>query len=134
MKKIKLVEIEKLKCHEGVDLEHVRELEEKIRKENKFTTAIFVDEKSGVILDGHHRYHVACSLHLRRIPCVCLDYLNDQTLTVQQRRNIQVSKDRVIEFALSNRRFPYKTTRHVLNGIPTSEIKVKVNVPLSDLC
>jgi len=134
MKKIRFLELKKLKCHEKVDHNHVKELEDKIRRERKFTTAIFVDEGSGVILDGHHRYQVACNLHLKRIPCICFDYLHDDNLKVEQRRSIRVSKDRVVEIALSNRKFPYKTTKHILRGVPTSDIEIRVNVPLDDLC
>ncbi len=134
MNKIRFLELKKLKYHEKVDHNHVKELEEKIRRERKFTSAIFVDEESGVILDGHHRYHVACNLHLKKIPCICFDYLHDDTLTVEQRRSIKVSKDRVVEIALSRRKFPYKTTKHILDGVPTSEIKIRVNIPLVDLC
>jgi len=133
MLRIRILKLNKLRCHEEVSKRYVEKLKIKIQKEKRFTSAIFVDKKSGVILDGHHRYYVACSLNLRKIPCICVNYLEDYSIQVLPRRKMSISKDEIIQKALGNNRFPYKTTKHMLNGIPTHDIQIRVNIPLSEL-
>ena len=48
-----------------------------------FTQAMIADKATGTILDGHHRFAVAKRLELARIPAVCIDYLNDDTVELE---------------------------------------------------
>ena len=132
-KRILLVRIDRLKSHESVRKSHVKKLKDKVLHDDVFTSAIVVDEQTGVILDGHHRFRVAKELGFRKIPCLCVDYLMDKSIQVLPRGTIYVTKEKVLGRALNNAVFPYKTTKHLIDGIPTSEIKININLPLEAL-
>jgi L-serine kinase (ADP) len=111
---LKLIEPRELRPHEEVDDERVKGLVEEIRAAGVFYPPVLVDDRTRVILDGHHRWHAATALGLRVIPCYCVDYRNDIVVRVKSRRaDIAVTKNDVIATALAGRRYPRKTTRHM---------------------
>jgi hypothetical protein len=100
--------------HEEVDPERVRGLVEEIRRAGAFYPPILVDDRTRVILDGHHRWHAASTMGLQRLPCYCVDYRSDVVVRVMSRRaEIVVTKDDVVATATAGRLFPRKTTRHM---------------------
>jgi hypothetical protein len=109
-----LIEPAALRPHEDVDVDRVRSLAEEIRLAGSFYPPVLVDEKTRVILDGHHRWHASTLLGLTMIPCYAVDYLHDPAIHVISRRTeIAIGKDDVIAMGSSGRTYPYKTTRHV---------------------
>ena len=64
---------------------------------------------------GHHRYAVAQRLELARIPVVCIDYLEDDSVELElwPASDLEsITKQEVIDMALSSNLYPPKTTRH----------------------
>jgi hypothetical protein len=75
---------------------------------------ILVDLRTGVILDGHHRWWASKRLGLGLIPCYCVDYLNDTSVVCESwRPEIPVSKERVLEMAACGEKFPPQTSKHL---------------------
>jgi len=129
---ISLVDIKWLKAHERVvSEERVASLHDATIEWDAYKLPLLVDSRSGAILDGHHRYAVGRALGLSRLPAVLVDYLNDDSISVDVWPECGINcltKEEVIEMSLSERVFPPKTSRHrfVSNFSP-------IHVPLSKL-
>mmetsp|Transcript_8442 Transcript_8442/g.15927 ORF Transcript_8442/g.15927 Transcript_8442/m.15927 type:complete len:315 (-) Transcript_8442:142-1086(-) len=129
---ITLVDIHWLKAHEDVvSEERVKKLYEATIGWNAYRLPLLVDSKSGAILDGHHRYAVGRVLGLSRLPAILVDYLNDDSISVDVWPECGVdclTKEDVIQMSLSDGVFPPKTSKHdfVSSFAP-------INVPLSNL-
>jgi ParB-like chromosome segregation protein Spo0J len=103
-----------LRPHEEIDAERLSRLVEEIRGAGVFYPPVLVDRGTRVILDGHHRWHAASLLGFALLPCYSVLYLDDPTIRVMSRRpQIEVTKQSVIDMALSGRTYPHKTTRHM---------------------
>ena len=127
--KVVNIEINKIKQHEAISTEHMKKIKEEISKAGIFSEPIIIDEKSLVVLDGHHRLNSCRQLGLKRIPCLLVKYLEDVRIKVKTRRqNILINKDIVVKMGLSGHVFPYKTTKHLIPG------RVKnLKIPLEEL-
>ena len=96
-----------------------------------YTKPLLVDGATGTILDGHHRYEIARRLDLQCLPCVVVEYLDDDSITLLLWPNSDregISKDDVIQAGLSGDLMPPKTSRHLL-----SDDLPPISVPLSRL-
>ena len=112
---VRLVPVEWLKPHEEIKPKNMEKLLEMTLKWDGFTKPLIADKATGTILDGHHRYAVAKRLELARVPAVCIDYLNDDTVELElwpASSLDSITKQDVIDMALSAKLFPPKTTRH----------------------
>ncbi|MBI5225929.1 ParB N-terminal domain-containing protein [Candidatus Micrarchaeota archaeon] len=119
--------------HEMTDAFHRNALLHQIRH-NQYLVPIVADRQSGVVLDGHHRLHVAQEMGLMRIPVFFVDY-SDGTIEVSSWDENRESYDKeaiLTEAASGNLLLP-KTTRHRFNGQPISSLTGGVRVPLSEL-
>ena len=111
---LKLIPPQSLIPHEEVDAERVVRLVEEIRRAGEFYPPLLVDDRTRVILDGHHRWTASGPLGLALLPCWCVDYMNDVVVRVMSRRSdITVTKADVLAIAASGRVYPHKTTRHM---------------------
>ena len=72
---------------------------------------IVVDVHSKTIIDGHHRYNVFRNLGFMEIPVIYVDYFHP-SIVIHSATN--VTKEDVVTAALSGKKFPPKTTRHML--------------------
>lgn len=133
---VRLVPLEWLKPHERIKERNRNKLLDMTKRWNGYTKPLIVDKITGAILDGHHRYAVAATLELKRIPVICVDYLSDETITVDiwpgsDRETL--SKQDVLEMSLSGDLFPPKTSRHTIAEhlpaifISLQELKVEGN-------
>ena len=103
-----------LRPHEEIDPERLALLVAEIRGAGNFYPPVLIDRATHVILDGHHRWTAASHLGFMRLPCYAVDYFDDPTVRVMSRRpDITVTKQSVIDIALSGRTYPHKTTRHM---------------------
>jgi L-serine kinase (ADP) len=109
-----LVPIEKLRPHEEIDEENVAELVEELRRTGVFADPIWVDHRSLVILNGHHRVEAARRIGARRIPVWLLEYDTDLVSLEPWRPGLPITKSEVVRRGLAGHRFPPKTTRHRL--------------------
>ena len=129
--KVELVPLEILRPHEQILPKKVDQLEKMTHRWNAYTKPLLLDRLSGIILDGHHRYHVALRLELICVPCVFIDYLEDDSIELDVWPNCgrdTVTKQEVIDAALSGNLFSPKTSRHRL-----SDHLPPIAVPLSRL-
>ena len=129
--KVELVPLEILRPHEQILPKKVDQLEKMTHRWNAYTKPLLLDRLSGTILDGHHRYHVALRLELSCVPCVFIDYLEDDSIELDVWPNCgrdTVTKQEVIDAALSGILFSHKTSRHRL-----SDHLPPIAVPLSRL-
>lgn len=113
---VTLVDICWLKAHEEiVSHERVAHLRDAIREWKEYKLPLLVDAKSGAILDGHHRYAVGKEMGLSKLPVILVDYLQDNSITVDVWPDCGIdciTKEEVIDMSLSDHVFPPKTSRH----------------------
>ena len=128
---VELVPLEVLRPHEQILPKKVDQLEKMTHRWNAYTKPLLIDRATGTILDGHHRYQVAQRLELLCVPCVLIDYLEDSLIELDIWPNCgrdEVTKNEVIQAALSGNLFTPKTSRHRL-----SDHLPPIAVPLSRL-
>ncbi|MBT4051144.1 MAG: ParB N-terminal domain-containing protein [Euryarchaeota archaeon] len=116
--KVELVPLELLRPHEEIIIKKVDQLEKMTHRWNAYTKPLLLDRNTGTILDGHHRYEVALRLKLKCIPCVMIDYLDDNSIEVDVWPNCGrevLTKQDIINSALSGDLFSPKTSRHRLS-------------------
>ena len=115
---VQLVLVEWLKPHEEIKEKARDKLLDMTNRWGGYTKPLLVDMNTGAILDGHHRHSVAKLLNLTKVPALCVDYLNDDSirLDVWQSSEIkQITKQMVIDKPLSDEVFPPKTSKHILS-------------------
>lgn len=129
MKNIKLIKIDKLVCHEKINKKRLDKLLVRIQKDQKLRKPIVVDEKTLMILDGHHRYSVFKELGYKKIPCLLVNYLDSGVKLSFRRKYIKdkILKEAVLNMVKNKKLFPYKTTKHILSKRPV------INIPLNSL-
>ena len=123
--------VEVLKPHEQVIQKKVDQLERMTIRWDAYTKPLLVDGATGTILDGHHRFEIARRLDLQCLPCVVVDYLDDDSITLLLWPNSDregITKDDVIQAGLSGDLMPPKTSRHLL-----SDDLPPISVPMSRL-
>ena len=128
---ITLVDMAWLKPHEEVQPERVAELQAQFEASGHVDLPLLVDQVTGTILDGHHRFTVGQVLGLTRMPALLFNYLDEPRIAVDTwpdcgRENI--TKEEIIEIAARGERTPPKTSRHHID-VPIPMIQV----PLSEL-
>jgi ParB-like chromosome segregation protein Spo0J len=130
--KLKLIDPEDLHCHEEIDERQVARVLQKMKETRLFHPPLLVDDRTQVVLDGHHRLMASKRLGCKKIPCFCVDYLADDSVVLESwRPDVRLTKQQVIDMGLSGTVFPLKTTRHVY-VIPAS-IKPTPLAELSEL-
>ena len=123
--------VEVLRPQEQVIQKKVDQLERMTIRWDAYTKPLLVDGATGTILDGHHRFEIARRLDLQCLPCVVVDYLDDDSITLLLWPNSDregITKDDVIQAGLSGDLMPPKTSRHLL-----SDDLPPISVPLSRL-
>jgi cysteine synthase/O-phosphoserine sulfhydrylase/cystathionine beta-synthase len=137
MAEIHLIELERLREHEEVDPKHLKELTRQIATDKILKHPIVADEKTNTILDGEHRLNALKNLGCKRIPVIYLDYSSPNIMVQTWRNNYNLTKRDVIEAAISGKRFPPKTTCHMIRNSDTlshiSSIEKRVDIPLEVL-
>ena len=126
---VRLVPVEWLKAHEEIKPKNMEKLLEMTLKWDGFTKPLIADKATGTILDGHHRFAVAQRLGLARIPVVCIEYLDDDTVELElwpASELESISKQEVVDMALSSDLYPPKTTRHrISDSLPPIHVSLK---------
>ncbi|KAG2790884.1 hypothetical protein PC129_g12791 [Phytophthora cactorum] len=129
---VHLASLRWLKAHEHVvSWDRVDGLRRATVRWNAYLEPLLVDSATGAILDGHHRYNVGLQLELQCVPVVLVDYLEDDTITVDvwpKCGRDSLTKQEVIDMSLSDDLFPPKTSRHSF-----SDDLPPISVPLERL-
>lgn len=129
--RVQLIPVEILKPHEQVIQKKVTQLEKMTMRWNAYTKPLLVDGATGTILDGHHRFEIAKRLGLQCLPCVVVDYLEDDSIALMLWPNSDrevITKQDVIDAGMSGDLMSPKTSRHLL-----SDDLPPISVPLSRL-
>lgn len=129
--RVQLIPVEVLKPHEQVIQKKVTQLEKMTIRWNAYTKPLLVDGATGTILDGHHRFEIAKRLGLQCLPCVVVDYLEDDSIALMLWPNSDrevITKQDVIDAGMSGDLMSPKTSRHLL-----SDDLPPISVPLSRL-
>lgn len=134
---VQIVKLNKLKPHEEIDPTHLKELKEEIWMDKMLKFALVVDKNTNIILDGQHRFNAIKELGCSHIPVVYVDY-NSPIFEVQSwKGNPHLTKKDVIEAGLSGRKFPPKTSKHMVKIDGSLQhiftIEKRVNIPLEKL-
>ena len=112
---VELVPIAWLRPDEKVNPLNFDTLHEMTLRWSAYTKPLLVDRESGTILDGHHRHQVGIRIGLSRLPVIKVDYLEDESieLDIWPASTLEsLTKQQVIDMALSENVFPPKTSRH----------------------
>ena len=132
-----LISIDKLNDHEEVDPFHLQNLKSEIESDGLLKMPIIVDRHTNTIIDGHHRRHALSQLNCKRIPVLFINYNSCEVVAEAWRDGEEVTKDDVLYAALSGRRLPPKTTKHLvlMNGVFThiSVMEEAIYIPLERL-
>lgn len=105
-----------LKPHEEIINDHVEELTKEIVYDHCIYRPILVDKNSLVILDGHHRFQAAHKIGLKSMPCVLVNYGDQNLITLKfWRKNVSLTKQQVVQAGIAGKILPPKTTRHILH-------------------
>ena len=135
--KVVFFEIEALREHEEIRPDYLEELKNEILLDGMLKMPICIDKKTCIILDGHHRLHALKKLKCKRIPVVLVDYQSPQIKVIPWREGETITKEKVIDTALSGKRMPSKTSKHMiaLDGEwkHVSAIQMMINIPLEKL-
>ena len=112
---VRLVPLQWLKPHEEIKVKNMKKLLDMTLRWDGFTKPLIVDITTGAILDGHHRHAVAIRLELARIPVIVVDYFADESIDLDlwpTSELDEITKQDVVDMALSDQLYPPKTTRH----------------------
>jgi hypothetical protein len=110
-----LVPVDRLREHEETDPRRVEEVRSEIQRSGIVDEPVLVSRESLVILNGHHRCAALRALGAVRVPVFLVEY---ETLGIRLERwspGPPISKSEVVQMAASGRRFPPKTTRHIVS-------------------
>jgi ParB-like chromosome segregation protein Spo0J len=132
-----LIHIDKLNGHEEVDPYHLQSLMTEIESDGFLRMPVVVDRLTNTILDGHHRCHALRQLNCRRVPVIFINYDSCEVVVESWREGEEVTKNSVLYAALSGKRLPPKTTKHLIliNDVfkHISEMEESINIPLERL-
>ncbi len=114
--RFEILEIEVLHSHEEIKPDTLDCLTDQIAKDGALFKPIVVDEKTYVILDGHHRFEALKRLGCKRIPVYLVDYMDTAIEVVTWPGAVvnEISKDEIIAMGLSDNVYPPKTSRHII--------------------
>ncbi len=134
---IVFLSISELKEHEEIRPDHLEALKNEILSDGILKMPIAVDRSTYIILDGHHRLHALRRIGCRKIPVIMVDYQSPEICVVPWREGEVVTKEMILETALSGKRMQPKTSKHMImiDGElkHISCIETFINVPLEEL-
>ena len=118
--RIALMPIDELKPHEKGSLVYFELLRHEILEDGILKYPIIADEKSGVILDGMHRWLALKSLGYASVPVILIDAFQNPKIHVGRRRIHRYANDQskeipieeVISAGVSGRLMGPRSTRH----------------------
>ena len=103
-----------LKEHEGIEQGRLEALRKEIESDGFLKKATAVDEKTWVILDGHHRLHSLRLLGCSKIPVYFIDYSSPRIHVKARWPGETVTKDDVIRAGLSGQKMPPRASKHLV--------------------
>ena len=134
---IVFIRIEELREHEEIRPNYLEELKNEILSDGILKMPIAVDRDTYIILDGHHRLHALKRIGCKKIPVILVDYQSAEIEVIPWREGEKVTKEMIIDTALTGKRMRPKTSRHMIlvegQLKHISCIETLINVPLDEL-
>lgn len=132
-----LMNINELKEHEEVESGYLGKLKKQITKDNILKKPIVVDKNTKIIIDGHFRFNSLKQLGYSKIPAFLINYNSPEILVRTWRKNEKITKEDVLLAGLNGKKFPPKTSKHMVKiGDSLEHISVverRINIPLKEL-
>ena len=134
---IVFIRIEELREHEEIRPNYLEELKNEILSDGMLKMPIAVDRSTYIILDGHHRLHALKKIGCKKIPVILVDYQSPEIEVIPWREGEKITKEMIIDTALTGKRMRPKTSRHMIlvegQLKHISCIETIINVPLDEL-
>lgn len=134
---VSIVDMSELKGHERTEEARLNALKAEIESDGVLIRPIVVDEKTNVVLDGHHRIEALSLLGCSKIPVCYVNYDSRRIGVLSRTKGLEMTKFKVVKAALRDEPFPPKTTWHYITSSRTlnhiSCIQRPVNIPLTHL-
>jgi ParB-like chromosome segregation protein Spo0J len=129
--KFVVVDINKLKMHEGFQEDILEKCIQELRNDGVMKYPILVDEEYLVVLDGHHRVEALRRMGYTKIPVYLVDYWDPaiEVTTWEEAEIENITKEMVMDMGRSENVFPAKTSRHIVkveleeHPVPLEELK-----------
>ena len=115
-----LLSIESLLPHEEISTKKALEISHYLSSIKKYNLKpILIDKKTGLIIDGHHRFEALKNLQVKRIPCVSCDYFKSAFITYENKINGPVlEKEIILKRAQSKNFYQSKQTYNCFLSSP----------------
>lgn len=123
---ITLVPINALRQHEQILNENLMRVQRDLVRDGMVKDPIIVDQRTMVILDGHHRYNALKRMGYKYVPVYLVDYSSDHIAIAAWRTGEHVTKAEVMRAGLTGNLMPAKTSR-----VKFTERKASVSVSLA---
>ncbi len=106
-------DIDRLLIHEDVLIERHSSLIDYFKSCDNIINipAIIICNKTNTIIDGHHRLSVLKYFNFKKIPCLSINYYDDNIITNPYKT---ISKDTIINYSTNNKVLPPKSTCHMI--------------------
>ena len=134
---IVFIRLEELREHEEIRPDYLEELKNEILSDGMLKMPIAVDRSTYIILDGHHRLHALKKIGCKKIPVILVDYQSPEIEVIPWREGEKITKEMIINTALTGKRMRPKTSRHMIlvegQLKHISCIETIINVPLDEL-
>ena len=128
--KFKKANISDLLPHEKVNSAHVDKLRELIKNHKFFTKPIIIDQKTRLIIDGHHRFNAAMALGLSLVPVYEVNYHQKRIKAFKgSLEGSLYSKYLIIKRAIARELYESKDTCHVFASKKGSLITLEDAIP-----
>ena len=132
-----LMNINELKENEEIESRYLEKLKKQIIRDKILKRPIVVDKDTKIIIDGHFRFNSLKQLGYSKIPALLIDYNSPEILARTWRENEKITKEDVLLAGLNGKKFPPKTSKHMIKiGNSFEHISVverRVNIPLKKL-
>jgi len=122
---ISMFPVKQLKPIEGFIPERVDYVLGELGKEGIWTTPLVVDNRYGLIMDGHHRHQAALSLGCHYVPAILWSY--EEVEIYSLREDVNISLNGIIENLENKTIYPNKTVKHNFPFILKSDLKISID-------
>jgi len=114
--KIKNVDINNLKTHENINTDSATIYYHYLLSLGSIKTmpTIIIDDKTNVIIDGHHRLYTLKQLNISTVDVLSINYTDDTEFIIVNPNNLDITKKCVIDAGLLECEMMPKTTQHML--------------------
>jgi len=134
---LKVIKTALLRSHERTEPKRLKNLEKEIIRDTILKKPILVDEKTYLVIDGHHRLAVLSKLGIKKIPVILVNYFNPKIKVKSWDNRKRLDKNIIMKAGLSGKLLPPKTSKHMLliagKLIHVEILQKEVNAKLKEL-